>query len=737
MTGTRDATDMGGPQVRPINGSGSLTVPAIRHHPLRRRGRLSALAALIGYLLLTLALTYPLVRVFASAIPGDGFDGWQNYWNLWWVKVALLDQHTHPWFTGLLYHPTGVSLLFHTLNAFNGFTFLPVQLAWGPLPAYNCVVVFSFALGGLGAYLLARQVLGPASSRWAAFAAGVIFTFAPYHTAHLLGHMQLIALEWLPFYALYLLRTVNAATPLHSNRALAHEAGMATLFLALVALCDWYYVFYCGILTAVVLAWAMISQLAPARAHFTSAAGASPTLTPPLLAAARRGAQGVRLTLAVAGAWLALLVLFSPLLVPMVREARQFDFMVPDAEQSRTLSADLLAFITPQEFHPLWGAWARERGQVFKSTVSEHQVFAGFSVLILALIGLFARGKPRFQGTRAKGLWAAVLAVFFILSLGPVLHIGGRTALLPGGGEIPLPYGLLAGLPFVDIMRSVSRLDVMVMLALGMLAAAGVAALAGGRAGRWMPVVAVALIVFEFLPAPYPMSPPDTPSWYATLAADNRTGSVLNLPVNWDRPGYLLYQTVHGKPLAAAYISREDPRTLIERAPVLQHFRHLGPDIINLDLAAQGQQVLADLDVRWVVLDRYKMPGGEERAYTEAATAEIFGDQPPVYEDERIAVYEVVARGPRQPYLVLAPGWGPFDAATRTRSFTDRATVRVIAPQSGRATLSVILAPGSGPLAAGSPIELTLETGENAVTLEAAGNAPVVVERLNLVSIPD
>ncbi len=280
MTGTRDATDMGGPQVRPINGSGSLTVPAIRRHPLRRRGRLSALAALIGYLLLTLVLTYPLVRVFASAIPGDGFDGWQNYWNLWWVKVALLDQHTHPWFTGLIYHPTGVGLLFHTLNAFNGFTFLPVQLAWGLLPAYNSVVVFSFALGGLGAYLLARQVLGPASSRWAAFAAGVIFTFAPYHTAHLLGHMQLIALEWLPFYALYLLRTVNAATPFHSNRAIAREAGMATLFLALVALCDWYYVFYCGILTAVVLAWAMISQLAPARAHFTSAAGASPTPLP-------------------------------------------------------------------------------------------------------------------------------------------------------------------------------------------------------------------------------------------------------------------------------------------------------------------------------------------------------------------------------------------------------------------------------------------------------------------------
>ncbi|OQA42220.1 MAG: hypothetical protein BWY52_02282 [Chloroflexi bacterium ADurb.Bin325] len=238
------------------------------------------------------------------------------------------------------------------------------------------------------------------------------------------------------------------------------------------------------------------------------------------------------------------------------------------------------------------------------------------------------------------------------------------------------------------------------------------------------------------------MSPPDTPAWYAALAADGRTGSVLNLPANWDRPGYLLYQTVHGKPLAAAYISREDPRTLIERAPVLQHFRHLGPDIIDLDLAAQGQQVLADLDVRWVVLDRYKMPGGAERAYTEAAAAELFAGQPPIYEDERITAYLVdppagPAGAPRQPYLILGADWGPFALATRTRSFVGRATVIVVAEQPGHAVLEITLAADSGPLAGDAgPLALTLEAGENTVTLTAADAEPVVVERLALRSGP-
>ena len=59
----------------------------MNRHPDRYRHHVYAL---LGYLALTLLMTYPLVSEFARAIPGDGFDGWQNVWNLWWVKRALL-----------------------------------------------------------------------------------------------------------------------------------------------------------------------------------------------------------------------------------------------------------------------------------------------------------------------------------------------------------------------------------------------------------------------------------------------------------------------------------------------------------------------------------------------------------------------------------------------------------------------------------------------------------------------
>jgi hypothetical protein len=777
---------------------------------------------LISYLLLTLALTYPLATHFTRAIPGDGFDGWQNYWNLWWMKVALLEQHTSPFFTNLLYHPTGVGLLFHTLNPFNGLATLPIQTAFGLFPAYNTAVLCGFILAGLGAYLQARQTLGPRSSRLAAFLAGVIFTFAPVHIAHLLGHMQVISLEWIPFFALYLLRATggrgqeaggsgrnallaltkhasrersggavsaarghpersggavsaaqskDAAAPHPSTAAntrrwpplrtlrlvvttsvVRRDILLAAFFLILVALCDWYFVLYCLIFSVIVAAWIIL------------------TARP-----ARRAVGGLRAIVAI---WLIWGAALSPLLWPMMREASQFRFMVPDPAQSRALSADLLAFVTPQSFHPLWGAWAREQSKVFTSSIAEFTVFAGYTVLALAALGVIVRPgmgsrpmvtslrgvgfapkprtRPPMQGIASAqttglamtwrrpfpgrpGFWLLALAIFFILSLGPVLHIGGRTALLPGGGEVPLPYGWLARtIPFMEITRSVSRYDIMVMLALAVLAGRGVDWLWNRGGAAWRRGVALAAcvgVIFEFLPAPYPLSLPDTPAWYHTLAADARDGALLNLPMNWDRPGYLLYQTVHGKPLTAAYISREDPRTLVERAPVLQYFRRLGPDIIAFDLAAQGQQALDELGVRWVTLDRYKMPSGKERAVTEAVAAQIFGGQPPTYHDDRLTVYEVTPPARRAAYLILGDGWGPLDVEARTRAFTDEAEVIVQAPAAGAATLRVTLAAGSPPLDAprvgdAFAVPVALQPGDNPISLRSqpAGQRVIVQE---------
>ena len=128
---------------------------------IARKGRQAAVHGfvLLGYLLLTVIMTWPLVTQLTTAIPGDSFDGWQNYWNLWWMKTALVDRLQTPFVTDLLYYPTGVGLYFHTLNPFNGLLTLPLQLSNGLFVAYNTVILFSWTMAGYGVYLLTLWIL--------------------------------------------------------------------------------------------------------------------------------------------------------------------------------------------------------------------------------------------------------------------------------------------------------------------------------------------------------------------------------------------------------------------------------------------------------------------------------------------------------------------------------------------------------------------------------------------------
>ena len=410
-------------------------------------------------------------------------------------------------------------------------------------------------------------------------------------------------------------------------------------------------------------------------------------------------------------------------LVPMIRETRQFSFMVRPATDLYILSASVMDFLVPNRLHTLFRpeSFAWIGNQI--SPVSERTISIGYIALALAVVGALI-------WRRRAGLWIAGALFFFAMALGPVIHFGNITAAeIPEATELPLhftPFGILAYFSdFVRLSRSVSRYAVMVQLCVSVLAGMGLAALLtrlqaarapqtqGGRTVSAVALLCLGLILAEYWVAPYPMSAPDTPTWYGTLTETPEQGAVLNLPMNYDRPGYLLYQTVHQRPLTVAYISRDDPRTLTERAPVLQHFRHLGPDILAVDPAALGSSVLADLDVEYVVLDRYKMPGGLEREYTTALATEIFAGQAPVFEDDRITVYRVVQPATKLSYPQLgALNWGPL---------TEEADGQRARAVLGPAELSFVRAP------AGAQIRLRYRTRADAgAVIDLAGDAQMV-----------
>ncbi len=643
------------PEAQPEGQAGRTAQPKSSHLP--------HLLTLIFFLAATLLLTWPLARQLGSAIPGDGFDGWQNYWNLWWLRTALLDLHAHPYFTPALYHPTGVSLWFQTLNAFNGLISLPVQLTANLFWAYNTIVLFSFTIAGYGATLLTSYILrrGGAPCDWrlwlASITAGVVFTFSPFHFAHLLGHMQVFSLEFAPFYVLYLLRSTNR-TPRHNakNTIPYHDALLAALFLILCGLCDWYLVLYLTLFTALYLLWLLLRrQLHPIHL---------PTLA---------------LTFGV------FLLATAPLTLPMVSESLRYDFMRPPPGQITQLSADLLGFLIPSGQHPWWGAWAARLRANLPASPSENTVYLGLIPLLLALYALWRR-KVRL------GFWAITALLFALFALGPVLHIGGAIITLPGGRPLPLPYALLLHLPFLDIARTVARYDLVVTLCLGILAGGGMYTLLLAHPHRWLAALATGLLLCEFAPLPYPISQPDIPPWYHTLAADPRPGAVLNLPMTWDRPIYLLAQTVHNKPLTAGYISRNDPRTYPERLPLLSDLRHGAPDINAIDPAAYAPTLFDFTGIRWVVIDRYQMPlenNGQpsgERSQIDALIPAIFQSRPPIFVDDRLSVYETWPPDQRLPFLELGYDWGPLLPGP-ARQIGTSATLIVHSPDGALQTL--------------------------------------------------
>jgi hypothetical protein len=174
--------------------------------PVRVHGGVLAL-----FVVLTVLATWPLAAHFTNHVPGnprDPGDYWAYYWDLWWVKSALVAGHD-PLHTRLLYHPDGTSLYFHSLLLGPGTLVTPVTAVLGPTVSYNLLVWLSFFGSAAGVYALFLSLAGPGASRLAAALAGVVYAFSAYRFSRMMGHLDLLSTEWLPFAALFLLRSVR------------------------------------------------------------------------------------------------------------------------------------------------------------------------------------------------------------------------------------------------------------------------------------------------------------------------------------------------------------------------------------------------------------------------------------------------------------------------------------------------------------------------------------------------
>jgi len=465
---------------------------------------------LIFYTLIFIFLTCPLITKFSSHFFTDAGDGMTNVWNIWWVNKAVGELHQLPWSTTYLHFPHGTTLLAHTLNPFNGFLGIPLLRFLTLIQAFNVIIVFSFAVGGLTAFLLAYHF---SRSYGGSLLAGFIFSFSNYHFTHAEGHLQLVALEWIPLFVLGWFVFVT-------RPSIAGGLASALALLAVI-LCDYYYFFYCVIAALLIVIWKMVKE----KDMFFLFRWAR--LFPLLAFLAGTLVTSVPLVIG-----LVLLNLRNPL---------------TGWHDPRFYSLDLFAAFIPGghwRFAPLTESyWSRLPGNIH-----ENSVHMGLSLVFILVYVWFRRKKIQ---EASLGLWYGILILFAILSLGPVLHVWGKEL-----SWFKLPYALLE-LVFPPLrMGGVPvRMMVMVMLCASLIAAVGFGdILASRRRTRWLALPIVAFLLFEYLPKPMPATRIQVPEYVKFLKNLPPRGGVIDLVS--DQHTGLYYQTVHQKPLAFGYIAR-------------------------------------------------------------------------------------------------------------------------------------------------------------------------------------
>jgi hypothetical protein len=347
------------------------------------------------------------------------------------------------------------------------------------------------------------------------------------------------------------------------------------------------------------------------------------------------------------------------LLLPLaVATARAIDTASSTAYLGTTVnhSANLIAYLLPQELHPWWGdAIHQWRRAALWEPVTAGMMALGLSLLGLALIGLIGSWP-------ATRLWLVVLLTGLGLALGPELYIG-HTAY-----DLPTPFALFSQLlPYLTVSRNPARFVLIASLGLAVLAACGTAWLGRRRPFGWSPGwltgLAAGLVLFELWPAPFALSPPPDSQVdrliAAELAGDDRA-TVLTLPYKADEQYVLYHQVQHGRPIysTGGAISRLPDPPLRRQTVGFTDLMLDRPYRDFVESAPAPVEALNHFHVRYVLYLPLEAPERDRARYRQALRR-VTGQAAPRYRsaDGSVEAWAVPVVPLTRPLLRVGDGW--------------------------------------------------------------------------------
>ena len=197
-------------------------------------------AVLVGFLALAIVWTWPLALRPGTTMAAPFGDPLLNAWILGWDADRLRHGLSGLWTAPPFYpYPDTLAYSEHLLGI--AVPLAPIYwLTGNAVLLYNVALIGSFALAGIGMYLLARDLTG---RRDAAVLAALAFMWCPNRAPHV-THLQVLMNGWMPI-ALWALHRYFATG---SRRALA---GFAAAFVV-QGLSNGYFLFFLAVPVAIV-----------------------------------------------------------------------------------------------------------------------------------------------------------------------------------------------------------------------------------------------------------------------------------------------------------------------------------------------------------------------------------------------------------------------------------------------------------------------------------------------------
>lgn len=411
--------------------------------------RKAGLLAFAGYVVFGLALTVNAWEGPTRRWVGQTGDPMKFMQFLAWYPFAI-SHGLNPLLDTYVNLPRGSNMMWDTTVPLVAVALWPLTALFGAVLAYNAAVVAAVVLDGWCTYLWLRGHVRSAAAAWVG---GLMVLFSPYVSARLHAHLNLLYF----FPAVLMVREVEKLlSPAGLERWKSSAVRLGLLALVELLCCE-------EVLTLLGVLMATVG-----------------------LALALRNGQWLQRNGAVLAktAFLAGATFLVGASVPLGYQLFGPGAVTGPVQPLNYYVSDLENFVVPGAFSAFTPHFATVLAAHWTGDAIEDDAYIGIPLILFSLLAfVHLRRDP---WVRALGVGTLAAAVW---SLGPYLHVGGRTF-----SAVPLPGRLLDELPLLDNVLPV-RFTLFMDLGLAALLAVFLDRVVLQRGARWRVAGAGALVV--------------------------------------------------------------------------------------------------------------------------------------------------------------------------------------------------------------------------------------------------